>query len=96
MNVRRLLLDVGKAMQRPGILELADVIDGVSGVHAVNITVTDIDIDIETVGTDATIEGDNSSIPALVTAIENAGAAVHSIDEVVVGGRIIERVARAR
>ncbi len=94
MNVRRLLLDVDKAVQRPDILDLAKAIDGVSGVHAVNITVTDIDI--ETVGTDVTIEGENINIPALVTAIENAGAAVHSIDEIVVGDRIIERVLRAR
>ena len=94
MNVRRLLLDVDKAVQRPDILELAEVIDGVPGVEAVNITVTDIDI--ETVGTDVTIEGDNINIPALVAAIENIGAAVHSIDEIVVGHRIIERVPRAR
>jgi uncharacterized protein len=94
VNVRRLLLDVDKAVQRPDILELAEVIDGVHGVEAVNITVTDIDI--ETVGTDVTIEGDNINMPALVAAIENVGAAVHSIDEIVVGDRIIERVPRAR
>lgn len=94
VNVRRLLLDVDKAVQRPDILELAQVIDGVPGVEAVNITVTDIDI--ETVGTDVTFEGDNIDIPELVAAIENVGAAVHSIDEIVVGDRIIERVPRAR
>ena len=94
MNVRRLQLDVDKALQRPDLLELAEAIDGVPGVEAVNITVTDIDI--ETVGTEVTIEGENIDIPALTTAIENAGAALHSIDEIVVGGRIIERVPRAR
>ena len=94
MNVRRLQLDVDKAVQRPDLLELAEAIDGVPGVEAVNITVTDIDI--ETVGTEVTIEGDNIDIPALTAAIENAGAAMHSIDEVVVGQRIIERVPRAR
>lgn len=94
MNVRRLLLDVDKAVQRPDILELAEAIGGVAGVEAVNITVTDIDI--ETVGTDVTIEGDNINISALVAAIEKAGAALHSIDEIVVGNRVIERVPRAR
>jgi len=94
VNVRRLQLDVDKAVQRPDLLELAEAIDGVPGVEAVNITVTDIDI--ETVGTEVTIEGDNIDIPALTAAIENAGAAMHSIDEVVVGQRIIERVPRAR
>jgi len=53
-------------------------------------------IDIETVGTELAIEGDNIDFPALVTAIEKAGAASHSIDEIVVGARIIERVPRAR
>ncbi len=94
MNVRRLQLDVDKALQRPDLLELAEAIDGVPGVEAVNITVTDIDI--ETVGTEVTIEGDNIDIPALIAAIEKSGAALHSIDEIVVGERIINRVPRAR
>lgn len=94
MNVRRLQLDVDKAVQRPDLLELAEAIDGVPGVEAVNITVTDIDI--ETVGTEVTIEGDNINMRALTEAIEKAGAALHSIDEIVVGDRIIERVPRAR
>lgn len=94
MNVRRLQLDVDKAVQRPDLLELAEAIDGVAGVEAVNITVTGIDI--ETVSTEVTIEGDNIDFAALVTAIEKAGAALHSIDEIVVGARTIERVPRAR
>ena len=50
VNVRRLQLDVDKALQRPDLLELAEAIDGVRGVEAVNVTVTDIDL--ETVGTE--------------------------------------------
>jgi hypothetical protein len=73
-------------------MELAEAIDGVPGVQAVNITVTDI----ETVGTEVTIEGDNIDVAALTAAIEKAGAALHSFDEIVVGTRIIERVPRAR
>jgi len=94
VNVRRLQLDVDKAVHRPDLPELAEAIDGVPGVEAVNITVTDIDI--ETVGTEVTVEGDNIDLAALVQAIETAGAALHSIDEIVVGDRIIERVPRAR
>ena len=75
MNVRRLQLDVDKAVQRPSLLDLAEVMEAVSGVEAVNITVTDIDV--ETIGTEVTVEGD-------------------SIDEVVVGNRIVERVPRVR
>lgn len=92
--MRRLQLDVDKAIQRPELMELAEAIDGVPGVQAVNITVTDTDI--ETVGTEVTIEGDNIDVAALTAAIEKAGAALHSFDEIVVGTRIIERVPRAR
>ena len=94
MNIRRLQLDVDKAVHRPDLLELAEAIDSVPGVEALNITVTGIDI--ETVGTEVTVEGDNIDIRALTEAIEKSGAALHSIDEIVVGNRIIERVPRAR
>ena len=94
MNIRRLQLDVDKAIARPDLPDLAAVIDATAGVEAVNITVTDIDV--ETIGTEVTIEGDNIDLTALIEAIEKAGCAVHSIDEIVVGERIIERVPRAR
>lgn len=94
MNIRRPQLDVDKAVHRPDLLELAEAIDSVPGVEALNITVTGIDI--ETVGTEVTVAGDNIDIRALTEAIEKSGAALHSIDEIVVGNRIIERVPRAR
>jgi hypothetical protein len=91
VNVRRLQLDVDKAVARPDLLDLAEAIDGV---EAVNITVTDIDV--ETIGTEVTIEGDNIDVTALFEAIEKVGAALHSIDEIVVGDRIIDRIPRVR
>jgi hypothetical protein len=94
MNIRRVLLDVDKAVARPSLVELADAITSVTGVEAVNITVTEIDI--ETVGMNVTIAGEALDYDALVAAIESAGAVVHSIDEVVAGSRIIERVERRR
>jgi hypothetical protein len=94
MNVRRLTMDVDTAVRRPGILELAAVIDAVPGVEAFNITVGDIDL--ETVGMDITVEGESIDVPDLVAAIERAGAAVHSIDEIVVGSRLVELVQRKR
>jgi hypothetical protein len=94
MNVRRLQLDVDKAIARPDLLELAAAIDGVPGVEAANITVAEIDI--QTVGMEVTVEGEGIDVAALTAAIETAGAAVHSIDEIVVGNRIIDRVPRAR
>lgn len=94
MNIRRMQLDVDKAMARPDLLELADAIDGSPGIEALNITVSEIDL--ETVGLEVTVEGEQIDAQALVKAIERVGAAVHSIDELVVGTRIIDRVPRTR
>ncbi|WP_217493817.1 DUF211 domain-containing protein [Humibacillus sp. DSM 29435] len=74
MNVRRLQLDVDKAVARPDLLDLAQAISTVHGVEAVNITVTDIDV--ETMGTGVTIEGDNIDVNGVFTAFEKAGAAL--------------------
>lgn len=94
MNIRRIVLDVDKAITRPPIIDLAQTIEAVSGVQAVNITVTEIDI--ETVGMNVTIEGERVDHAALLAAIEKAGAVVNSIDQVVTGSRLIENVSRAR
>lgn len=94
MNIRRLVLDVDKAVDRPTIPDLAEAISEVDGVEAVNITVTEIDI--ETVGFNITIEGQGLSYTDLVKAIEHTGAVVHSIDQLVAGDRIIEGIPRGR
>ena len=94
LNVRRLALDVDKAMVRPAIPELAAAIGNCKGVQGFNITVSDIDI--ETVGMDVTIEGEYLDYEAIVQAIGEVGAVVHSIDQIVCGERMVERIARAR
>lgn len=94
MNLRRLLLDVDKAIARPSLLDIAKAIEGCKGVEGFNVTVSDIDI--ETVGMDVTIEGTGLDYDEIVGAIENTGAVVHGIEQIVAGDRIIERVPRAR
>jgi hypothetical protein len=94
MNIRRLLLDVDKALARPSVLEIAQAIEECTGVEALNITVTEIDM--ETVGMDITIERGNLDYEALVRAIESTGAVVHSLDELVAGRRTIEHTERLR
>jgi hypothetical protein len=63
-------------------------------VEAVNITVGEIDI--ETVGMNVTIEGENIDYDEIVKAVESTGAVVHSLDEIAIGQRIIPRGQRMR
>jgi len=94
MNIRQLLLDVDKAVARPSLIEIAAALDTCTGVEAVNITVEEIDI--ETVGMNVTIEGDNMNYDEITSAIESTGAVVHSLDQIAVGNRIVPRVLRVR
>jgi hypothetical protein len=94
MNIRRLVLDVDKAISRPSIIEIAAAISDYDKVEAFNITVSEIDV--ETVGMEITIEGQELDYERLVDKIESTGAVVHSIDELVGGQRLIEHVKRVR
>jgi uncharacterized protein len=93
-NLRRLVMDVDKAIRAPSLIEIAVAIQGCNGVEACNITVSEIDI--ETVGTNITIEGQDIKYDEIVRAIEKTGAVVHGLDQVVAGDRILENVPRAR
>jgi uncharacterized protein len=94
MNIRRLLLDVDKALARPSLLEVGDAISACSGVEALNISLGDIDV--ETMGLEVTIEGAGLNYDEIVRAIENTGAVVHGVEQIVAGERILERSERAR
>jgi hypothetical protein len=94
LNIRRLVLDVDKARARPSLLEIAQAVENCSGVEALNLTVGEIDI--ETVGMDIAIEGERLDYDEILKAIESTGAVVHSIDQLVAGNRLIERIARIR
>ncbi len=90
MNLRRVVLDVDKAVVRPSLIEIGEAISDVAGVEALNITVKEIDI--ETLDLVVTIEGENLDYPKIVEAIEGTGAVVHSIDQLVAGSRFVEYV----
>jgi uncharacterized protein len=94
VKIRRVLLDVDKAIQQPEIVDIARAIDAAPGVTSLNVTVTEIDV--QTVGMDVTVEGGDINLQALVRAIEATGAVVHSIDELAAGERMIERTPRSR
>lgn len=92
MNLRRVVLDVDKGLNRPSLVELAETIEKVPGVEAVNVVVTEMDM--ETMGTSITVEGSMINYEALIASIEDVGAVIHSVDEIVVGKKIIENIRR--
>ena len=94
LNIRRLVIDVDKALKTPSLIEIADAIHRCGGVRASNITVTEVDQ--ETIGTNITIEGDGLRYDEIVEAIERSGAVVHSLDQIVCGEKILEHVPRSR
>jgi uncharacterized protein len=94
LNVRRLVMDVDKALSRPSLVEIADAIQGCHGVKACNITVNEIDV--ETIGMNITVEGEQLDYDAIVASIERAGAVVHSLDELVAGDYLLEHIPLVR
>ncbi|MCL4359092.1 MAG: DUF211 domain-containing protein [Candidatus Thermoplasmatota archaeon] len=90
MNIRRIVLDVGKSLSRPTFVELLNAIDTVPGVEAVNASVTEMDM--ETMGISITVEGNNIDYDELIDKIERSGSAVHSVDQIAVGKRLIENI----
>ena len=88
------MMDVDKALERPSLIEIAEAIEKQAGVEGVSIVVTEIDL--ETVGMEITVEGENMNSDSLVTAIEKTGAVVHSLDQVLAGKRMITPTRRIR
>jgi hypothetical protein len=89
-KVRRLVLDVLKPLD-PTIIQLAQLLSGLSGVEAVNISIYEIDRRVE--NAKITIEGSDILYESVVETIQENGGTVHSIDEVVAGKMIIEDAA---
>jgi hypothetical protein len=94
LNIRRLVLDVDKAVKAPSLVEIAQAIGTCRGVQACNIAV--LEVDIETVGTNITIEGANLDYDEIVDRIEHTGAVVHGLDEIACGERIVPNIPRSR
>ncbi|HDH91542.1 MAG TPA: hypothetical protein ENF38_01185 [Candidatus Aenigmarchaeota archaeon] len=85
--IRRLVLDILKPLE-PSIIEMAKAIGRVRGVTGVNLTVYEIDRKTETIK--ATVEGSRINFKMLQRVVEEMGGVIHSIDEVVVGKKIVE------
>ena len=94
MNIRRLLLDVDKAIARPSILDIAEAVSKCAGVAAFNIAVGDVDT--ETLDMSLTVEGESLDYEEIVRAVEETGAVVHGLEQMAAGDFIIEPVKRTR
>lgn len=80
--VKKLILDVLKPHEPP-INEFAVKLASLRGVDRVGVSLAEIDQSTESVK--VSIEGSEISIEAVKRSIDELGAVVHSIDEVLVG-----------
>ncbi len=87
--IRRLVLDVLKP-HVPTILELARTMGRLDGIVGVNLSLSEVDQQTETIK--ITIQGDDIDYVAVESVIQDFGGVVHSIDEVAAGNEIVEEV----
>ena len=82
-SLSRLVLDVLKP-HVPSLVEFCREISRVKGVKRVNGLVVEVDAETDTIK--LTVEGENIDYDELERVVKRLGAAVHSIDEVLVEG----------
>ena len=87
--IRRLVLDVLKP-HVPTILELARTLGRLDGIVGVNLCLSEVDQQTETIK--ITIQGDDIDYVVVESVIQDFGGVVHSIDEVAAGKEIVEEV----
>ena len=88
-DVRRVILDVLKP-HSPNIIELSQRLTSLDGITGVNCMVEEVDQETENIK--VTIEGRSIDYESVVEAIKKMGGAVHSIDSVSVGKKVVEFV----
>lgn len=87
--IRRLVLDVLKP-HNPSKIDLSKKLCKLQGVDGVNVSTIEIDREVENVK--IVLEGSNIHFNRVKKVLENNGAAIHSVDEVVAGKKMIEEV----
>lgn len=87
--IRRLVLDVLKP-HNPSILDLSGKLSRLKGIDGVNIITIEIDKEVENVK--IVLEGSDINFNKVKKVLEDSGGAVHSVDEVAAGKKIIEEV----
>jgi hypothetical protein len=89
VNIKRLVLDVLKP-HNPGLIELAESLSNIPEVSGVNISLSEVDQDTETVK--IVMEGSDVDFENVKRVLREYDSAVHSIDNVVAGQKIVEDV----
>lgn len=87
--LRRLVLDVLKP-HNPSVITLSEALSKLEGVEGVNIIIYEIDQQVE--NAKVIIGGNGIDFESVKKTLEDMGAAIHSVDEVAAGQRIIEEV----
>ncbi len=88
-GLRRLVLDVLKP-HRPSIVDVALKLSKVEGVSGVNCVLNEIDQETENIK--IIIEGPHINFEEVSSTLEDLGAVIHSIDNVVAGKKLVEDV----
>ncbi|MHA1933907.1 MAG: DUF211 domain-containing protein [Candidatus Thorarchaeota archaeon] len=88
-GIRRIVLDVLKP-HTPRLTDLALMISQDERCIGVNISVKEVDANTESIT--ITLEGDDLKYDSIKEILEQAGAVVHSIDQVIAGRRFVEEV----
>ncbi|MFW9919333.1 MAG: DUF211 domain-containing protein [Candidatus Thorarchaeota archaeon] len=88
-GIRRIVLDVLKP-HSPRLTDLALMISRDERVEGVNITLKEVDQNTESIT--VTLEGNNINYEGIKEILQEAGAVIHSIDQVVAGKELIEEV----
>jgi len=89
VNIKRLVLDVLKP-HHPGLIELAESLSNIPEVSGVNISLSEVDQDTETVK--IVMEGSDINFTNVKRVLREYDSVVHSIDNVVAGQKIVEDV----
>jgi len=85
-SVKRIVLDVLK-LRDPSLPEFAMRLSEMEGVEGVNVSLVEMDQNTESVK--IAIEGNDINLNHVQELLKNCGAVLHSIDEVVVGKKIV-------
>jgi len=86
-GIKRLVLDVLKP-HLPTLPELANRLAEIDGVIGVNISL--IEVDAETESIKVTVVGTNLDYELIKHGLEEQGAVIHSVDQVVAGEVLVE------